>query len=263
MVRADYHVHSYFSDDSIEPMENSIIQAINNNFDEICFTEHVDYGVKSDMNCPYFFYFREGNRLKKKYEDKIKVKLGIEFGVQKEYIKQYEDDFAKYDFDFVIMSNHQQDNLESWTYDFQRGKTQEEYTRQYYEAILDCVKLYKNYSVLGHLDLIKRYDSYPHYPDEKLKDILSDILKIVIADGKGIEVNTSSFKYGLDDLTPSRYILELYYNLGGKIITIGSDSHKCDRVGDHFDEVIEVLKEIGFKEIYTFDKMQAIAHRIG
>ena len=45
MVRADYHVHSYFSDDSIEPMENSIIQAINNNFDEICFTEHVDYGV--------------------------------------------------------------------------------------------------------------------------------------------------------------------------------------------------------------------------
>ena len=74
MVRADYHVHSYFSDDSIEPMENSIIQAINNNFDEICFTEHVDYGVKSDMNCPYFFYFREGNRLKKKYEDKIKVK---------------------------------------------------------------------------------------------------------------------------------------------------------------------------------------------
>ena len=142
-------------------------------------------------------------------------------------------------------------------------KTQEEYTRQYYEAILDCVKLYKNYSVLGHLDLIKRYDSYPHYPDEKLKDILSDILKIVIADGKGIEVNTSSFKYGLDDLTPSRYILELYYNLGGKIITIGSDSHKCDRIGDHFDEVIGVLKEIGFKEIYTFDKMQAIAHRIG
>ena len=53
------------------------------------------------------------------------------------------------------------------------------------------------------------------------------------------------------------------YNLGGKIITIGSDSHKCDRIGDHFDEVIEVLKEIGFKEIYTFDKMQAIVHRIG
>lgn len=68
----------------------------------------------------------------------------------------------------------------------------------------------------------------------------------MIQDGKGIEINTSSHRYGLKDSTPSKDILKLYKELGGKIITIGSDSHKPEHLGAYIDEAKELLKEIGF-----------------
>ena len=85
-------------------------------------------------------------------------------------------------------------------------------------------------------------------------------MKKVIKDGKGIEVNTSSFRYGLKDLTPERNILKLYHELGGKIITIGSDAHKAENVGDHIPYIQSELKKTGFTHICTFDKMKPIFH---
>ena len=76
---------------------------------------------------------------------------------------------------------------------------------------------------------------------------MDKILRCVIADGKGIEVNTSSFRYGLKDLMPSKEILKRYLQSGVRILTIGSDSHKMEHLGDHIGEVKEILKDIGFK----------------
>ena len=128
--------------------------------------------------------------------------------------------------------------------------------------MLYLVQNYHNYSVLGHMDLITRYDKAGVYPFEKLKPILTKILKIVIADEKGIEINTSSHRYGLKDLTPSRDILKLYKELGGKIITIGSDSHKPEHLGAFVDETKEELKLLGFEYICTFDKMKPVYHKL-
>lgn len=255
---ADYHVHTYYSDDSECPMEDMVQKAIELGIDEIAFTEHVDYGIKTDENCNYKEYFKELAAMQQKYEGKLRIKAGIEFGIQAHTISQFQKDFETWPFDFVILSNHQVDNKEFWNYDFQKGKSQEEYQRAYYEAIYEVVRQYKNYSVLGHLDMIKRYDTYGDYPDEKIMDIAEKILRQVIADGKGIEVNTSCYKYGLKDLTPSRKILELYYHLGGKIITIGSDTHETEHLGDRITEVKGILKEIGFQQFCTFEKMKPV-----
>lgn len=85
------------------------------------------------------------------------------------------------------------------------------------------------------MDLIVRYDEQGPYSFEKVKPIITEILKTVIADGKGIEVNTSNHRYGIADMTPSRDILKLYRELGGTIITIGSDSHKKEHLGAYID----------------------------
>ena len=50
---ADYHVHTYYSDDSTCPMEDMVLQGLRCGLDEISFTEHVDYGIKTDLNCDY------------------------------------------------------------------------------------------------------------------------------------------------------------------------------------------------------------------
>lgn len=259
---ADYHVHTYYSDDSECLMEDMVKRAIQLNLDEIVFTDHVDYGVKTDLNCDYGRYFEEIEALKKKYTGQLTIKAGIEFGIQVGTIQEFTDDFEKYDFDFIILSNHQIGNKEFWNYEFQKGKTQEEYQRSYYQAIYDVIKEYKGYSVLGHLDMIKRYDKYGDYPDEKIVEYVEPILKQVIADGKGIEVNTSSFKYGLNDLMPSKKILKLYRDLGGRILTIGSDTHETEHLADRIMTVRRELKAMGFEEFCTFERMEPTFHNL-
>lgn len=257
---ADYHVHTSFSDDSTCRMEDQIRKALSLGINEICFTEHVDYGVKTDLNCDYVAYIKELKRCKEKYQSRITLKLGIEFGMQEQTIDEFQKDFSTYNFDFVILSCHQVDNKEFWTGDFQEGKSQQEYNEKYYEEIIKVIKQYNNYSVLGHLDMIKRYDKQGIYPFGKIAMCVTSILKHVIKQGKGIEINTSSFRYGLDDLTPSREILTLYKELGGTIITIGSDAHDESYVGHNIAFVKSELKKLGFKQFCTFNKMEPVFH---
>ena len=273
----DYHVHTNYSDDSDYLMEDVVKDAIAMGMLEICFTDHVDYGIKLDWDEPekiayrdgmplanvnYPLYFKEIAHLKEKYQDQIVIKQGMEFGVQMHTIPQYEKLFAQYDFDFIILSCHQVEDKEFWTQDFQRGRTQKEYNERYYQEIRDVIEHYRDYSVLGHLDLIVRYDEEGVYPFDKLKEQITDILKKVIADGKGIEINTSSHRYGLKDLTPSRDILRLYRDLGGNIITIGSDSHKKEHLGAYIEKTKKELKELGFTHYCTFAKMEPIFHEL-
>lgn len=276
---ADYHIHCRYSDDSEEEPEKIIESAVSKNFDEICFTDHVDYGIKIDhdvynkmndsekekyknlLNVDYPEYFREISELREKYKDKITIRQGLEFGMQTHTIADFQKIFDKYDLDFVILSCHQVNDEEFWNKVFQQGKTPDEYNYKYYEEIYKVIQKYSDYSILGHLDHIQRYNE-TIYPFEKSREIITEILKKVIEDGKGIEVNTSSFRYGLKDLTPERNILKLYYELGGKIITIGSDAHKAENVGDHIPYIQSELKKIGFTHICTFDKMKPIFHEL-
>lgn len=261
-MKADYHMHTSFSNDSSYPMEDAIKQAIQLGLEEICITEHSDYGTMGNYVVDYKKYYQGYKVLKDKYRDQITIKFGCEFGVQVHTIEKYKKDFKQYPFDFIILSNHQINDIEFWTYKYQEGKTQEEYNRGYYQAILDVIQNFDNYSVLGHLDMIKRYDQIGIYPDEKVKDLIMEILKHIIKHNKGIEINTSSFRYGLPDLTPSTYILKLYHQLGGRIITIGSDTHEKEHVGYNIEVVKETLKEIGFTEFCTFEKMKPIYHAL-
>lgn len=272
---ADYHVHTEYSDDSGYPMEDVIKDAIRLGLNEICITDHVDYGIKVDWdsgqeiryrhgepfaNVDYPRYVEQIKHLQRFYGDKITIKMGMEFGVQTQTIPQYEALFHRYPFDFIILSIHQVENKEFWTQDFQQGRTQQEYNERYYEEMLRVVKAYKDYSVLGHMDLIKRYDKIGLYPFDKVKPMIAEILKIVIADGKGIEVNTSSHRYGLKDSMPSTELLELYKDLGGSIVTIGTDSHAPAHLGTYIGEAKSLLKGLGFQCFCTYEKMQPIFH---
>lgn len=272
---ADYHVHTEFSDDSIYPVEDVIRDAVKMGMDEICITDHVDYGVKVDWdsgkeilyrngeplaNVDYPAYMEKIRALKEQYDGRIRIRTGMEFGVQMHTIPQFEELFARYPFDFIILSVHQVEDKEFWTQDFQKRRSQREYNERYYEEMLELVKNYKNYSVLGHMDLIKRYDEEGSYPFEKLRPVVEEILKIVIADGKGIEINTSSHRYGLDGTMPSEEILRLYRKLGGHIITIGSDSHKPEHLGIYIEETKRLLKDMGFEKFCTYEKMKPVFH---
>lgn len=272
---ADYHVHTEFSDDSVYPMEDVVRDAVALGLEEICITDHVDYGVKADWdsgqeirrrrgnplaNVDYPRYIAKIEELRRRYGGQIAIRLGMEFGVQTHTIPQFQALFPRYPFDFIILSIHQVEDKEFWTQEFQEGRTQREYNQRYYEELLEVVRAYKDYSVLGHVDLIKRYDNAGIYPFEKVRPIIAEILKTAIADGKGIEVNTSSHRYGLTEPMPSADLLCLYRELGGSIVTIGSDSHAPAHLGAYLEEAKRLLRDLGFQSFCTYRRMEPVFH---
>lgn len=80
----------------------------------------------------------------------------------------------------------------------------------------------------GHLDYIARYipaNSYT-YDWHDFNDLICIILKTIIEQGKGIEINTAGLKYGMPEPNPCLDIVKIYHDLGGEIITVGSDAHE-------------------------------------
>jgi histidinol-phosphatase (PHP family) len=269
-------------------MEKQIERAIALGIGEICFTDHVDYGIKKDWtedtlewrggdgvgtdhsdmqplaNVNYDEYFGKILRMKRLYGDQIVIRSGLEFGIQRHTIPDYERLIKTYGqkLDFILLSIHQVDNKEFWTGNFMKGKTQDEYNREYYEEMLYAVNHFDDFDVLSHVDLISRYDLQGAYPFSKIQDILTDIFKCVIQKGKGIEINTSSWHYNLPDTTPSRDILRLYRSLGGEMITIGSDAHTPEYIGDHMENAMQILKELGFQAFYTYERHRPVPHML-
>ena len=258
----DYHMHCNFSEDSKTPMEDMINRSIELGLKEICFTDHVDYSVivnnkEIDYSINFKDYFQKIDYYKEKYRDKIKIKKGIEMGLQNHVLDKCADDVINNEFDFVIGSIHTINKSELIQRHFYEDKSQMEAYRQYYEILYSMISKYKHYSVLGHLDIVKRYGDLNNIIDDRVfADEIDEILKLAIQDGKGIEINTSSFRYRLPDLTPSSYILKRYKELGGEIITTGSDSHNTNQVAHKFDYIYECLRQMGYKYICTFDKMK-------
>ena len=122
------------------------------------------------------------------------------------------------------------------------------------------MRTYEHYSILGHIDLVKRYKTLD--VERNFHDILEEIFRVIIPKGKGIEVNTSGFAYGLGSAMPSKDILQLYKDCGGEIITIGSDAHKAEHVAHEFPKTLQLLQEIGFEYIATFEAQKPIFHSI-
>src|SRR5699024_9860220 len=115
-------------------------------------------------------------------------------------------------------------------------------------------------NILGHLDLVKRYKRLD--VNRNFHDIIREIFRVIIPKGKGIEVNTSGYAYGLGSAMPSEDILRLYKDCGGEIITIGSDAHKSEHLAHEFPRTLQLLQSIGFEHIATYEAQKPIFHRI-
>lgn len=260
MFLADYHIHTNFSIDSEAPMEEQIKSAINKGMKEIAITDHADFDTKYYPVPDYTDYIPYFNNLKEKYNDKIKIILGVEIGLENKWSDTINEFANKFDFDFIIGSSHATTTLDLYfdQKEYFQNKTKKEAYSTYFEEILKNIANCSRFNVYGHIDFISRYGMYD---DNSLKyadysDLIDACLKSLIENGKGIEVNTSGFRYGINGTYPSLTILKRYKELGGEIITAGSDSHKPKDTADHIDYAYSLIKEAGFKYVSVFRKQK-------
>ncbi len=265
----DYHLHSHFSSDSEMSLDEICTTAINKGLTEIAITDHYDLDYQDDQ-IEFLFnknnYLREIDNLQKEYSNLLTIKRGIELGMQPHLCKRCTA-FIGNDFDYVIASIHTAERKDLYQGDFFIGYQQWEAYQKYLIEMYQIIDSYNNFSVIGHLDVVRRYGDYGTAPDlvddPEARTIIEEILKILIKKEKGLEVNTSGYYIGNGaDPLPSRKILKLYHELGGEIITLGSDSHYTQQIAFRFQETVQLLKEIGFQYLTTFDKMKPTFHSL-
>lgn len=258
----DYHMHTNFSNDSDANMEQMVIGAIDKNLVGIAITDHMDYDYPpvsygTVFTFDFNVYKAKILELKQKYNNKIDISVGVEMGLQptekciNKICKTLEND----QIDFVIGSCHVVDYNDLYEGEFFKDKTQKQAYSRYFEYVYEsALKYIGEISVFGHLDFVNRYGDYadkklyyPQYSNE-----IDEILKLLIKNNIGIEVNTSGFRYGLNTPHPTFDVIKRYRQLGGEIITTGSDAHKPDDIAHNFRHVYDALKQIGFKYICIF-----------
>ena len=88
--------------------------------------------------------------------------------------------------------------------------------------------------------------------------MIDEILKQLIRSGRGIELNTAGFKYGMGHPHPHERILKRYRELGGELLSIGSDGHQPEALAYDFARVPELLRECGFRCYTLFQNRQPI-----
>lgn len=260
MFRADYHTHSSFSFDSEAPMENMIIYAISKGLNEIAFTDHVDFDKRYPPLTDYNEYIPVIMYLREKYKDRIHIVFGVEIGLENQWEDRINSFSKEFPFDFIIGSSHATQTYDLY-YDQKKyfgSRTKEKAYGTYFEEVLKNVIACDDFNVYGHLDFVSRYGLYKDnsldYKD--YSDIIDNVLKALIIRNKGIELNTSGFRYGIDSTYPSLTILKRYKELGGEIITCGSDSHSVAGVGAYIDYGYELIKAAGFDYITVFREQQ-------
>ena len=259
----DYHMHSRVSFDAHESGENLVRAALAKGLKEICFTDHIDYdplGTMGKLDFDTEAYNAEYDHLQ---APGLKIRRGFEFGMDVHNVEQLKKDLQRRHFDFVLGSIHFVDDLDVYFKPYWENKTVFQAERRYLEATLETLRLHDDFDVLAHLTYIGKTTSHhaPRcVPFQEHREIIEEILKLLVAKGKGMEINTS----GVDScggFLPTADYFRRFRELGGEIVTIGSDAHTSDRVGQYSFEACAVLKDI-FGYVCTFEDRKPIFHKL-
>lgn len=263
----DSHMHTHFSQDSDALPEQMVLSAVEKGLETICFTDHEDKDfVEEGRECVIDMpeYLSEIRRLQEKYQDRIRICLGVEIGLQPHLGEFCRGFTGRYPFDFVIGSVHVAGGKDPYFADFFEGRTDQEGYRFMLEETLKNVRMIPDFDVLGHLDYVVRYGKQKEksYSYQEMEDLIEAILRELISRGKGLEVNTAGLKYGLPFAHPFPDVLKKYRELGGEIITVGADAHRPEHVGYAFDRIDAYLKDCGFKYYTKFVDRKPVFEKI-
>lgn len=254
----DCHIHSSLSADCDVSMINMAQAARIAGLKEICFTEHIDLNMLEgpDFSVDFNAYALALAEARRAFPD-LAIRMGIEAGLDIDTTPQILAMLENQPLDYVIGSQHVVFGHDPYYEQVWKQYSQYEIFAEYLRISQESASQIDYFDVLGHIGYISKFcpfeDKLLRYAD--YSDAVDSLLKILIEKGKGIEINTNGL-YMTPSTMPETAIIKRYFDLGGEIVTIGSDAHYETVVGHAVSETINQLKSIGFRFVCAFEKRQ-------
>jgi len=270
MIKADFHTHCSFSTDSDATPESMVQGANEKGLSCLCLTDHMDLDYPGTTKDKPIFefnpadYFAALSPLKEAYSKELTLGIGIELGLRPgrpDLNNRMQQMLGQYDFDFVLGSVHLLDNDDPYYETYWQNRSAKDVLSKYFNDMLSSLKEFEHFDSLGHLDYLIRY--IPAFCGEKdyvfaeYKEVLDEIFKFLIDNNKALEINTAGLIKGLSCFHPKLETLQRYLELGGELITVGSDGHAPDKIATEFQKTEELLRTLGVKGYYIYKNRQA------
>lgn len=256
----DYHTHHVRCGHAVGELEEYVQKGIEIGLDQIGLSDHMPLlhvepaAYYPEMAMPMDElprYVEECLALKEKYKGQIDIRVGLEGDYIEGCERQIEEIVKAYPWDYVIGSVH---FLGEWDIsDFRQthgweGRDRMKVYEQYYDAIGKAAAT-GFYDYIGHIDVIKRFG---FKPEGDVTHLENAALEAVKKHGLAIELNASGLRTPAAEMFPSRRMLEYAHKLGIPL-TIGSDAHQPERLGQYLDQARSLLKEVGYTQLATFN----------
>ena len=261
MFKCDYHTHTHFSFDGTGTPDELCEAAVARGVTDLAITDHFECNWRTEAAYPPFdaeAHFKAIVSAKEKYKNKLNLSYGIEIGQYNQYPEEADALLKKYDFDFIIGSLHNlRGALDFYYWDFNTifrdmnpsylGHTFEKYI----DELCEVVDTFDGVDTIAHLTYMSRYCAISgnHYDFTKHAQKAEELFKRMVAKDIALEVNVSTLWKGLGFALPDRDFLTVYKDCGGRLITVGTDSHGADHIGECIDDAFSLLRSVGLKDI--------------
>lgn len=272
----DCHTHTQFSMDSEADINSMIERAIELDLAAYAITDHCECSTwypkehyKETELFDHFNYAEDFDRsleavtaLKEKYGRKINLICGTELGQATQDIEAAEKAAEDERLDFIIGSLHQLRGEKDFFYIDYKNMSEDEVfclLEKYFKEVYELCKWGK-FDVLGHLTYSLRYMKRRCgiNPDiSRFDEIIAESFRELIVKDKGIEINTSGLRQGFGDCFPSLKYVKLFRDLGGMLVSVGSDAHKVEDLGRNITDGFEIARAAGFDRVCWFKKHKA------
>ncbi len=251
----DYHVHTDLSFDGRGTLSDFCLAAIDHGIKELGFSEHVGIDASDDAygTLDYERYRRGIESVRERYAGKLIVKMGVEVDFRSGVIAGIEHYIQTHEFDYVIGAVHYlEGDILLRTAIFEERPQREVWDDYFNEMFLMAQT--GLFDIIAHLDVPKRgyVPLYGPFDWTLYEDAIGKVLAEAITRDTALEINTAGLRKQADEIFPSLGVLKLYHQLGGKLVTFGSDAHSPGKVGCDFGAALEAADAAGLTEVSTY-----------
>lgn len=273
----DCHTHTQFSVDSEADINEMILRACELGLAAYAITDHCECncwypeehynGSVDSTDFNYGSDFENSvsavTKLKEQYAGKINLICGTEMGQASHDFEIAEKIVSDERLDFVIGSMHQLPGEKDFAFINYREYSTDgiyELLERYFKEIYKLCKWGK-FDVLGHLTYTLRYIKGCFGIDadiSRFDEIIAESFRELIRNGCGIEINTSGLRQAYGETFPSIKYVKLYRELGGEILSVGSDAHTVEDLGKGVANGAEIAKAAGFDHLCYFKRRKPV-----